>query len=824
MAKKLINIKVNPILYARDENNEISLDTNNNKIIEKETEDINPLDNYDYRTIISDETSIPKTVDLYDTTTLSIPQSSLDYRLWIPHWYGHLMWTNSNQYDFTNVNYPYKAIVPSVIVPYSGSIPYNGQRYPTNGGGTLNTTYSPLNTPSSPLWDRFKTRINLIPQTRRCITGSYWYADLNYYTKGVVDYYKDTLKDGTTWQGSTFLTPWAETNYLHCKQSYQSFLNKCKTDNVIFDYFQDDREEQHFFYLNGHHTDNTNGGTPSSFGTLSCPHIVTDGGICSSGQWVSGGRLVQDARYISAIINDSRFTTKINPRTNMTFAQEFIEHFKKLWQNHWYFKNIPLPNPFPSYTEILSPWVNITTNNDFKRPTNYWSFYGCTSQDRDVPNRVPCIGTTANCGPLGTYKSKQPANYNDTNKLTGYALFHFAVPAWNATFENWMYGNYIFGQIQGSHLEDSTFNHVKHIQYNHTPVSAEESSFYQESNLDPRYLDSITGDLAGPSFYGYHGNVEYTVQYVPKQAGSFGASNPTGYTNTEWANNYSYRSGYVKSPKNDYEKYCWSGYGDNPYGGASCGRNNLVRYPETSMLDGSNNWLPQNHQKFMTELSYKVLIQEIKKLRHYVRSNENYHEQLAPWISGPNWGGENIYSYYNYGYWVESMYHLFVHNPAMLMHFAPFYGPNKDATVGGNYYKLGQEEAIQFVLDEFRNITKNLPIEGCSNSIGSTEEKVDRIVMEDAFEKFLISGCRIQNSDVRIWRISIPPKYFDPVTGIATLTRQSKSSDLPQVIHINSNYDNLPTESWETANIHNSRGVWVVRRTSEPPEYLPNDV
>jgi hypothetical protein len=820
MAKRLINIRVNPILYAKDENQQFILDSSNNKIVEKETENIVPLDDYDYKTSITDETLIARTPDIYDTTSLNPAQSSLDYRLWIPHWVGSYMWSNSNQYDFTNINYPYKAIVPSTLIPYSGSIPYNGQRYPTTGGGAPNTVYSPINTPSNPLWDTFKTRVNSIPISRRCVNGSYWFSDLNYYTKGVVDYYKQFYRDGTIWQGNTFLTPWAETNFQDSKASYQSFLNKCKTDNVIFDYFMDDREEQHFFYLDGWHNDNTSGGTPRSLGTTSCSHIITDGGTCSNGAWVSGGRIVQDARYISAIINDSRFTAKKNSKTNMTFAEEFIDHFKKLWQNHWYFKNIPLPDPFPSYTEILSPWTNITSNTNFKRTTDYWTFYNCTNQDRDVPNRVPCSGTTANCGPLGTFKSRQPANYNDINKLTGYALFHFAVPAWDATFENWMYGNYIFGQIQGSHLSDTIFKNAKHVQYRHTPISAEESSFFQQSNLEPEYRDVINGDLSGPSFYGYHGNIEYVVDYVPQIAGT----PPNSKTAVQWKDNHSYRSGYVKSPQNNHEKYSWSGYGDNPYGGASCNTNNLIRYPETSMVDASNNWVPANHKKFMTELSYKVLIQEIKKLRHYVRSNPNYHQQLTPWISGPNWGSQNIYSYYNYGYWVESMFHLFLHNPVNLMHFSPFYGPTKDLQVGGNYYKLGQEEAIQFVLDEFRNMTKNLEIESCSNSTGDATKEVDRIVMEDVFEKFLISGCKIKNSKVRLWRISIPPKYFDPITGIATLTRQNKDKDVPEVIHINSNYDNLPTESWDSANIHNSRGVWITRRIEDPPPYLPNNV
>jgi hypothetical protein len=80
--------------------------------------------------------------------------------------------------------------------------------------------------------------------------------------------------------------------------------------------------------------------------------------------------------------------------------------------------------------------------------------------------------------------------------------------------------------------------------------------------------------------------------------------------------------------------------------------------------------------------------------------------------------------------------------------------------------------------------------------------------MEEAFEKYVISGGRSLKTGEYIWRITIPPKYFN-TKGIATLNRVGNDSDLPETITINTNIESP----------ENRRGVWIKRLVSTRPEY-----
>jgi len=54
MSKKLANINIKPIVYERDTNGDIVIDTNGNKIIIKQYPNVLATDNYDYKIEITE--------------------------------------------------------------------------------------------------------------------------------------------------------------------------------------------------------------------------------------------------------------------------------------------------------------------------------------------------------------------------------------------------------------------------------------------------------------------------------------------------------------------------------------------------------------------------------------------------------------------------------------------------------------------------------------------------------------------------------------------------------------------------------------------------
>jgi len=800
--------------------------------------------------------------DFYDTTILKPATSSLDYRIWSPTaWNGSItdssnnIWSRTDQYGVKNSNYKLKAIVPMVAMPmcdYTVSQfktqSYNGNRYPattrinpTTGqsyvgssqgaglpGPIAETGYTPRantsNFNSFDNWYKFRDNLNYLPESRRICFGAYFMSTLNPLTASYPNFYKNTA-DGTEYpigSGNKFPTIWHDQELLDTQSSYREFLRFCKTQNIKFDYYMDNREAEPFFLLTGYNnTSHSALNAPAAVTTTSTSYTVTD-----------NGAYFADARFFSAMIADSRFTNKINPKTGKTFSEEFIFHFEKLWRSHWFFKNISYPNP--TWQDLLSPWMNelSSTNFDGKVSSDWWSFYGCNSTDRAYSASVSCVNNST-CGPLGSAlgggegsgsQKDIPTAYKKYSNINGYVLFHLVCSAWEATAENWVYSHYIREQIVGTHNEQefkNYFGSVQLIQYQKHPISAEDSHFYQTSNLNPYYVNPILDCIVGAAYYGAgSGNVLSMVSHSPYLDVSNNVA--LNVSNSQWRNDWSYRSGYVKTPQDDNEKYNWVGYGDIPSGTKSC-ESQLVRYPTTTMVDSSNNLLSQNFYKYSTEFAFKVLVDSVKKTRLAIREDWDYKKYWTPWIGDPTWGQEtltsSVRSQYNwsFGYWLEEMFHVLLHSPVFLTYWTSRYET-----------RFGGAPAVQFVLDQWRNITKNLPITPCSNFSADYTKKVDRLVLADAFEKVLISGARVDNSQTNIWRMSVAPKYFN-TNGIATLQRISSHSDLPEIIELNSNNDRhirsadvvSNTAVWENLNVHNSRGYWLVTKYSGVPEYIP---
>ena len=100
------------------------------------------------------------------------------------------------------------------------------------------------------------------------------------------------------------------------------------------------------------------------------------------------------------------------------------------------------------------------------------------------------------------------------------------------------------------------------------------------------------------------------------------------------------------------------------------------------------------------------------------------------------------------------------------------------------------------------------------NISGDINSLVDRIVLEDAFDKVLISGGRLLATGKYLWRITVPPSALRP-NNTVVLQRVGSDTDIPATITINA-----PTTNFDYNNIERGMGAWVKRIVNTPPQYV----
>jgi hypothetical protein len=650
-----------------------------------------------------------------------------------------------------------------------GSNVYNGYREPGTDPPSSGTPGpSPLQEPQfSPGFSTFKSRMLTVPEGRRAINMYYWWPDISIFTKKHYNFYKDTL-DGTTFnpnqltgpgaarpaepgsfipQNDRILTPWLDTNLLHNKQSTRAFLQRCINENLTFDYFIDDKEAQDIFWINGRNT--YLGAWGDRTGNSPYP---TD--LQPTREY---GPQMPDARFASAIAADSRFTTYQNPRTGMTFAQEFLANYKLIANK---------PNETRTWKEILDPLINVPIPTGFIPYNAFWVPWGSSANGTNtVPGWWP-TGTT------------QP---------DGYDLFHHVAPAWNATADAWHFNYYIDEAFLKVCKEFPQFQNVKFSQYETYPISHEDALFKIRSNGEPYLSKAIPEWYVGAStdYYGDPQNILYT-------GGKSFYPGPI-QNRVQWLENHAYRSGYVNNPVTDAEKYSWRGFYQTTYNGPA-GNTNLVKYPE------ANPWVNEQYSvneqnKFYRELCYKTFVNGVMRTRFGLRADPTVWQRLAPWITPP--------SYYNapytlansvgLGYWYEVVYHLCVSGARFFNVFSDLYGANLIP--------------VNDALNEWRKASRNSRAIPCSNATGDINLPIERVIIHNAFNGVLISGGKLEETGKYIWRITVPPKFFN-LNGTCVLKRQGTSSDIPEFITINS-----------SADVKNAFGAWVTRDVSTPPDY-----
>jgi hypothetical protein len=647
--------------------------------------------------------------------------SAADYEVFGIHWPSGDMTSGlvSPIYRYGNPSFELYSIVP---IPSVASNEYNGYRIPEN---LDSSSISDAALASA------KSLMDIIPPGRKSLHVRYWYPDIANYTVRHTNFYKNT-SDGTTYLGERVLTCWADNSSDDCVANYTAFLDRCTGTGFTFDYVVNDQEAQDNYYIEG----------LNSYAQY--PFTSTESGYAQS-----------EARRISAIVADDRFTTYANPTTGKTFAAEFLETYNSLRTQ------AGLSADTRSYLDILAPFLGVTGITNYVSITKYWTAYGCAT----------------GCAPDGFSRGGlvHPEGYN---------LFTNVIPAWKKVADNWHF-NFYWKKFHDAPQAVAGMENVIHLEYLTDPVSIQEAPYTQGSNLeslgvrDP-LINSYTG-MGGRYYAGFY-NIVWSNYNLPELV-------PLG---TSFDVVRSQETGYVRNPVDDFERYNFNGYLVDEYKGPA-GDANLVRYP-TVFPYIANSLDFDLKAEWYTQYNYKMLVLLLKLTRHIFRSDPTLWQKFAPWIGYLNYNDarwiDGDPSYYH-----ELIYHILLHGPRLfqIFHFN---------------YTGSQSEIIHNILDEWRHISDNSKCIPCSNSTGDTENPVDRILLYEAFDNLLISGAKLENNPNNyIWRISVAPEHF--VNGICTLTRQNNDVDLPETITIDANNGDLGQQ----------RGVWIRRFTQGVPQY-----
>lgn len=758
---------------------------------------------------------------------LSPPTNAADYEVWGLDFVGL---TGATAYT------AYKGIVPSVQITVSGA---NGNRNPDDAGYTL----------SASDWSAIKSRLSVIPKGRRSIGAYAWWRDISIYTKPYKDYYEATA-DGTSYDNQRFLTIWSDQNKTDSQASFSAFLTQARNSGISFDFVDDDREFGSIWHLDGRST--YSGFTGSTYSP-------EDKFPANFG----------DARLLRAMVADPRFTAEASPVTGKPFAQEFIENYNTLAgttlaTNDW----TELVRPFlgSSADSTLFPagasgpaGICWGVSNAYKPSGLYWT-----------PN---IYGSTA-AGPSGSVNARLTSEQNAGRVAPpytisdAYSLFYKVVPAWNAVADNWHYNAYVKPSIRDALLAFPAYSGVTLCHYEQTPSPSTEVAFTQGSNMEPTFVTHNPAVFTGQSFYGAVYGMGNIIYYGGAKGTTASASTLPGITapldgsiRNTWLANHSFRSGYALNPQTDFEKYAWSGYLDPSYSPASAVA--IQRYPKTAIIDSDNTsvftgriyanktmtvtgvssgtitvgqelfgsivaeyevitsqisgttggigvygvsfgqqmgnpivitghgWCGANISKFYSEINFKLFVNAVKKMRHTHRSDVAYYKSFKPYMQTTL--GDPLSAKADNDYWYEQMFHVLLHGPQFLSLFE------------------GDKAVFQSVLDIWRTISGNSKCIPCSNAAGSTAELVDRLHIENCFSGCVTSGGKLENSNRRIWRLTVAPEHFyDSETVVLKRTSSSVEDwDIPDYITINKN-DTDPQRR---------RGVWITRNKPGRPEY-----
>ena len=691
----------------------------------------------------------------------------------------------------------FKSVAPSLQAPPTKVGDWNGWNPPGDG-----YTYDSTGTDQYS-WNYFKDNIKKVPESKRMIQGRPWEGG-NFFSAsrwGYNDYYTNTA-DGTTYQGLRFATPWANVAATDTQISVKKFLTACKNDDLKFSYFTTDQEQSHlpWHFRKGFNVYNNGGVTAQESPTI-------------PGSWNTRD-VRSDIRFISAIINDTRFRGQtINDETGPTTKTLFN------------FYSDAFTALKTKYEILTGSSINLTVEDSLL------PFTGLTNADPSVI--ASSTFWTPYNGPSNNYRGRDA-------KSMGYEYHHIVFPSLDYMLDNIAWNNShkkaFVDVFKGAYnTEFNMFHDVKSIQYNAYEINESESPFLKDGNGMPYYTNASRGKVKNnayaPVYYSLAENSMFPT-FIPvtpstirlNTAGRFDPAgithfldNPKYIIGITFDSYWKIRSGYIKGSTFDLEKYSFQGYlvGDPNYynqGGVTIGCSGcvlptasaLVRYPETYPDPANAN----NTEKFYLELAFKHFTNELIHARSTHRSDPLMYQKYSPFITGfassptPFESLQRVYSHNKYTklYWKEFVWQLLMHGVNFFQYWDYAYTAN-----------LGLWD-LHLILNQWRTLTGNSRVRPC-NSLGEVSglnnKILDRFVLEDMYEKCIISGGMILTGPMKnqyIWRISVPPKFiswnanqsFGEVVGTLTV---SGSAAVTKTLAVIGDGDITPVSNFVLSNL-----------------------
>jgi hypothetical protein len=633
----------------------------------------------------------------------------------------------------------------------------------------------------------FKNKLLEIPEGRRVLKPFYWllqtpqggvtnkafYAVPRY--SPIQDLYYHELDGGTiekNGQTYKYLGPWYEQNALDVGVSVKNFLQKCRDENLTFDYIADSPENygRDGLWWVGQRDRNVY----CAFLRETLNHDIASA-IAYSG--------IFNPHRLEGIVKDSRFRNLKNPLTNRTALEEFWPTYKILNDdNNTLYKRTSLnlrddyymfpPPGNQEYGFWFRPTENINTTNpaattDEQLDAIFNLLYG---YDDGRENQTSCCIPLIQDGVVTCPTNIYPNNFytyttNDqaSTLLVGppYSSTSNAITrAFNVVLFSWLahYRN----EIWNNALQQTGYNNVKVSVYSYVPFNAEDAKYTIDYNggnwMGGGALPTIIPErfTVTPQFYGWATPLIGRIK-----------------------NNQIVGAGvvaYIEDPQTDDEKYVYV--------------LTKPRYEYNQQGIPVEIPLPDGYKRFDSG-GWLAFLTDIQALRAVFRADSNAWKKMTPWIpsfafDNSGVGGMEYLSDDVYGaaYLKELIYHC---------------------CIGGTVYfnLLGGDPnsnvVLQKTLDEWRNISRNSrsePIFPVSRDLIPLNSKV------------IVSGGRLLSGPRK-------GKYIWRVTAISSQTLNrfvqfgTNRTDIPQEVI-------LPTS---TDRYELNRGFWIVNDSPEPPSY-----
>lgn len=332
--------------------------------------------------------------------------------------------------------------------------------------GGPGTTDSSDDLVSTENYNTFKSKLLSLPVGRRLIQPRFWANVPWNFGWDDIEKLKWTMEsDGINFGGEKMLfTPWYDETITHAKGSVNDFFQKCQADNLTFDYIVDnsavgDGESANIFKIGvSPRVGDCPGSNPTSPAWQKC--------VCGLRHYTCFDWASEN--ILEGIVNDSRFTTKVNPLNGLTIEQDFYNRYSTIMD-----ETLSLPSTSYFYKAFGgTSWYDVKESNAIDALTPLFGF---------IENTLPWTSASKNA----------------------------ATRAWNGVVNDW--GNLYYRlELFKDALDNNGYSNIKISEYQQYPMSSDEMFYTEDLNSwqdGPR--DDNSRFYISPKLYGEVSNTEY---------------------------------------------------------------------------------------------------------------------------------------------------------------------------------------------------------------------------------------------------------------------------------------------------------------------------